>query len=203
MEEINFDSLNGEEIWEKIYNKDLNCKKNILEYIEMTRVLIKQNADIYAIESTYNFIYRNIEEMSSKVKPNTIMFLQNKLKAMLGKYVSEKDPKSVSSFIEFFKGAYPKGERRKDFTWVLIDIENISEDQIWNTLRYINKQCISEDLYLEAEQKRDIIKMIEKLVKKNKLKYINDVKSLDTLNSILNIKIIKDKNKNFFKVQGI
>ncbi|MBE6072582.1 MAG: hypothetical protein E7208_11580 [Clostridium butyricum] len=195
MNDINLENLNGEEIWEKLYNKELDCKKNILEYIEMTRILIKKQVEIYQIESTYNFIYRNIDKMSDKVKPNTIMFLQNKLKAQLGKYVSVKDPKMQSTFLEFFKEAYPKGERRKDFTWVLIDINNISEEQIWNTLIYINRQCLSEELILEDEEIEDIIKMIEKLVKKNNKKYINDVRSLDTLNHILNIKIVQENER--------
>ena len=201
MENLQFENLNGEEIWEKLYNKELNTKKNILEYIEMTGILLKEKVDIYAIESTYNFIYRKIDEMSHTVKPNTVMFLQNKLKEKLGKYVSIKDPKAQSTFIEFFKEAYPKGERRKDFTWVLIDINNISEEQIWHTLKYINRECVNEDLFLDEEEIEDIIKVIEKLVRKNNIKYINDVRSLSILNSILNIKIINDNDK--FKVKRI
>lgn len=201
MNNLEFDNMNGEEIWEKLYNKELNTKKNILEYIEMTGVLVKEKADIYAIESTYNFIYRKIDEMAENVKPNTIMFLQNKLKEKLGKFVSIKDPKAQSTFLEFFKEAYPKGERRKDFTWVLIDIKNISEEQIWNTLKYINRECLNEDLFLDDEEKEDIIAEIEKLVKKNNIKYINDVKSLSTLNNILNIKVVQDKDR--FKVKRL
>ena len=201
MNNLKFDNMNGEEIWEELYNKELNTKKNILEYIEMTGVLVKEKADIYAIESTYNFIYRKIDEMAENVKPNTIMFLQNKLKEKLGKFVSMKDPKAQSTFLEFFKEAYPKGERRKDFTWVLIDIKNISEEQIWNTLKYINRECLNEDLFLDDEEIEDIIVEIEKLVKKNNIKYINDVKSLSTLNSILNIKIVQDKDR--FKVKRL
>lgn len=201
MNNLEFDNMNGEEIWKKLYNKELNTKKNILEYIEMTGVLVKEKADIYAIESTYNFIYRKIDEMAENVKPNTIMFLQNKLKEKLGKFVSIKDPKAQSTFLEFFKEAYPKGERRKDFTWVLIDIKNISEEQIWNTLKYINRECLNEDLFLDDEEKEDIIAEIEKLVKKNNIKYINDVKSLSTLNNILNIKVVQDKDR--FKVKRL
>lgn len=139
--------------------------------------------------------------MAENVKPNTIMFLQNKLKEKLGKFVSIKDPKAQSTFLEFFKEAYPKGERRKDFTWVLIDIKNISEEQIWNTLKYINRECLNEDLFLDDEEKEDIIAEIEKLVKKNNIKYINDVKSLSTLNNILNIKVVQDKDR--FKVKRL
>ena len=194
MDKINFENLSGEEIWEKLYNKELTCKKNILEYIEMTRILIKEQVEVYQIESTYNFIYRSIDKMSDKVKPNTSMFLQNKLKAQLGKYVSVKDPKIQSTFLEFFKEAYPKGERRKDFTWVLIDINNISEEQIWHTLTYINRECL-EGFILDDDEINDIIEMIEKLISKNDIKYINDVRSLEILNNILNIKIVKEKDK--------
>lgn len=194
MDKINFENLSGEEIWEKLYNKELTCKKNILEYIEMTRILIKEQVEVYQIESTYNFIYRSIDKMSDEVKPNTIMFLQNKLKAQLGKYVSVKDPKIQSTFLEFFKEAYPKGERRKDFTWVLIDINNISEEQIWHTLTYINRECL-EGFILDDDEINDIIEMIEKLISKNDIKYINDVRSLEILNNILNIKIVKEKDK--------
>ncbi|KJZ96210.1 hypothetical protein ClosIBUN22A_CONTIG12g00248 [Clostridium sp. IBUN22A] len=190
MDNFNFENLNGEEIWEKLYNKELNTKKNILEYIEMTGILIKEKVDIYQIESTYNFIYKKIDEMGAIIKPNTVMFLQNKLKEKLGKYVSLKDPKMQSTFIEFFKEAYPKGERRKDFTWVLLDINNISDEQIWTTLKYINRECLNEDLFLDDEEIEDIVKVIGKLVRNNNIKYINDIRSLSTLNSILKIKVI-------------
>ena len=195
-ENMSFENLNGEEIWEKLYNKPLNSKKSILEYIEMTKVL-KANADVYAIESTYNFIYRSIDNLKD-VKPNTIMYLQNALKSQLGKFVTVKDPKIQSTFVEFFKEAYPKGKRRKDFTWVLMDFNKISDEQIWTTLTYINRECLNEDLYLDEEEKNDIIEMIEKLVKHNNIKYINNVKSLECLNTILRIKIVSDKGK--FKV---
>lgn len=201
MDNFNFENLNGEEIWEKLYNKELNTKKNILEYIEMTGILIKEKVDIYKIESTYNFIYKKIDEMGAIIKPNTVMFLQNKLKEKLGKYVSLKDPKMQSTFIEFFKEAYPKGERRKDFTWVLLDINNISDEQIWTTLKYINRECLNEDLFLDDEEIEDIVKVIGKLVRNNNIKYINDIRSLSTLNSILKIKVIEDKGK--FKVKRL
>lgn len=200
-EKIILEGLNGEEIWEKLYNKELNCKKNILEYIDITKVLIKEKADIYQIESTYNFIYNSIDKMSDQIKPNTIMYLQNQLKAQLGKYVSIKEPKIESTFIQFFKEAYPEGNRRKDFTWVLMDINRIADEQIWNTLIYINRECLKNDLRLSSEEKEDIIKMIEKLVKKNNIKYINQVKSLNRLLNVLKIKIVDSKDK--FKVKKL
>ena len=61
-----------------------------------------------------------------------------------------------------------------------------------------------QDLFrilLDDEEIEDIIKVIQKLVRKNNIKYINDIRSLSTLNSILNIKIVQDKDK--FKVKRL
>ena len=33
------EGLTAGEVWETLYNKELDCKKNILEYIDITRVL--------------------------------------------------------------------------------------------------------------------------------------------------------------------
>lgn len=186
--------LDGEEIWKKIYGKELTSKKSILEYIEMTRIL-KKDPDIFQIESTYNFIYKKIDEMADKIKPNTIMFLKNALKSQLGKYVYNKDPKIENNFIKFFKEAYPEGHRRKDFTWVLMDLNKIALEQIWTTLTYINRECITNNLMLTADDKKDIVEVAKKLVDSQNIKYINNLKSLDKLNRILNIKIVENNNK--------
>lgn len=198
---INLENLNAEQIHEKLYNKELNTKKNILEYIEITKALKNGNADVYQIETTYNFIYKSIDSMSDVIKPNTIMYLKNNLKSQLGKYVTVKDPKKENNFIKFFKEAYPEGHRRKDFTWVLMDINKIAEEQIWVTLTHINRECLSNNRVLTSQDKEDIIEMVEKLVNKNNLKYINQIKSLDKLLRILNIKIVSVKD--IFKVKNL
>ena len=200
-ENLSLENLSAEEIWEKLHNKELNCKKNILEYIDIAKILKKGEADAEKIQDTYNFIYDNIEKMSDKVKPNTIMYLQNELKNQFGKYVVEKEPKEESPFIKFFKEAYPVKDRRKDFTWVMMNINNIVEEQIWTTLIHINREYICKRIKLEAEEKEDIIKMIQKMIKKNNIKYINQIKSLDKLLNNLNIKIVSDKDK--FKVKKL
>lgn len=184
------EGLTAAEIWERLYNKELNSKKTILEYIEITRVLKKGNASEDQIGDTYNYIYEHIEGLKDLIKPNTMMYLKNNLKAQLGKYVKEKDPKPVNHFIEFFKEAYPENNRRKDFTWVLMDINNISEEQIWTTLAHINRECLSNKLRLNSDQNKDIVEMIEKLVSKNNIKYINNLRSLKQLTDKLNISIV-------------
>jgi len=200
-ENISLENLNAEEIWGKLYNKELNCKKNILEYIDITKILKKENIDPEKIQDTYNFIYDNIDKMADKIKPNTVMFLQNQLKAQLGKYVVVKEPKIENTFIKFFKEAYPAENRRKDFTWVLMDINNIVEEQIWTTLIYINREYVGNRVRLSSEEKSDIIKMIVKLVKKNDIKYINQIKSLSKLLNNLEIKVMNINDK--YKVKKV
>lgn len=200
-ENLSLENLNAEEIWEKLYNKELNSKKNILEYIDIAKILKKGEADPEKIQDTYNFIYDNIEKMSDKVKPNTVMYLQNELKNQFGKYVVEKEPKEEDAFIKFFKEAYPVKDRRKDFTWVMMNINNIVEEQIWTTLIHINREYICKRIKLEAEEKEAIIKMIKKVIEKDNKKYINQIKSLDKLLNNLNIKIVNGKDK--FKVKKL
>ncbi|KMT23225.1 hypothetical protein [Clostridium cylindrosporum] len=185
------EELTPEKLCEMLYNKELNCKKNILEYIDIVKILKKEDINQEKIQDTYNYIYKHIDDLKGSIKPNTILHLKNNLKSQLGKYVKEKDPEKTNHFIEFFKQAYPENLRRKDFTWVLMDLDRISDEQIWNTLIYINRECLNNDLNLDSQQKKDIINMIKKLVDKNNIKFINNVKSLEKLINILDIAIVK------------
>lgn len=186
-----FEQLTASQIWEKQYGKDLNSKKNIIEYIDIVRMLIKnENLSQEQLKDTYNYIYEHIEGLKDCIKPNTMMFLKNSLKAQLGKNVKEKDPKQMNHFIEFFKEAYPENYRRNDFTWVLMDINKISEEQIWTTLVYINRECLNNNLSLDSNQKKDIVGIIEMGVSKNNIKFINKIRSLRKLTDELNICIV-------------
>ncbi|HEY5525348.1 MAG TPA: hypothetical protein VIK26_08445 [Clostridium sp.] len=199
-EEINLEGLNGIEVWEKLYNKELDTKKSILEYIEEVKVLKSGEIDHDQIEMVYNMIYKSIEAMADNIKPNTIMFLKNELKKQLGKYVSEKDPKEINHFIEFFKEAYPPKERRKDFTWVLMDINKIVDEQIWTTLKFINAFCL-KGFALDNEAKEDILDVLKILVKRKDITSINNVRSLSRLNEVLDIKIVSDHSS--FKIKRL
>lgn len=164
---------------EPFYNKELNCKKNILECIEVLKNQDKEKVSEEEWQEIYNTIYSSIDKLSEQMKANTVLQLKNQLKAGIGKRVTVLDPIEVNTFVEFFKEAYPEGKRRKDFTWVLADPSKIGEDQILHTLKYISNWCAENRL--DGKQKEDIKGMIEKLVKGRNIKYINQVKSLEGL----------------------
>jgi hypothetical protein len=184
------EQLTAVEIWQKLYGKELNCKKNILGYIDILRTHLKENLSQKQIEDSYAFIYKHIESLRSTVKPNTLMFLKNNLKSHLGKYVKEKDPKPINYFIEFFKKAYPNNYRRSDFTRALMDISKITEEQVWTTLLYINRECVKNELKLNPIEKKHIVEVLERAIRRNNIKFINNIRSLKALMSELNINII-------------
>lgn len=194
--------LDEKELLEKLYGKKLDTKNNILEYIEISKILKQNGIQKEIIENTYDLINESIDNMKSKVKPNTVMFLQNKLKDQFRKVIIIKqEPKIDNTFIKFFKRAYPEGKRNRSFTYTLIDNSKISSEQIWTTLTYINRECIKQHLYLLSDEKKDIIDMMQKLINKKEIKYINQMKSMDKLLRILNIKIVDDKNG--FKIKKL
>lgn len=192
--EINLQGLNGKEVYEALYNKELNTKKNVLEYIDILKVLKKsEEIDYDQMQSVYDFVYENINKMHESIKPNTIMYLKNELKKQIGKFVYNKEPDKVNYFIEFFKDAYPVHERRKDFTWVLMDINKISDKQILTTLKFINFYVLKGGSIRE-EERADILREVKRLVKRKNLHNINDVRSLKALNEALKIKIVTKKD---------
>lgn len=187
--------LNPEELLKELYGKELETKKDVLQYIEMAKVLKKTEGVPDSLkEGTYKLINDSIDNMHGKVKPNTIMFLKNQLKTDLGRLVKGKEEYEESSFIKFFKRAYPEGKRTKSFTYVIQDNTMILDEQIWTTLAYINRECIRGNLFLSTNEKKEIIGMIGKLIGKGNIKYINQVKSMDKLLRKLNIKIVEGDN---------
>lgn len=195
--EIN--EITAAELLEKTYGKKLESKKTVLEYIEIMKILRNPEVKPEKVQETYNLIYNSIDKMNDTVKPNTIMFLMNGLKAQLGKFVAEKDPKVEHGFIKYFKQAYPAGMRGKGFTRVLMNINNITDEQIWTTLTFINRGYIKRELYLTGEDKVVIKQMVGKLVAKNNIKYVNQVKSMEKLLGALAAKVINVDGK--FKIK--
>lgn len=192
--EFNLNELTGEEILENTYGKELNSKKNILESIEILKSLAKESLSTEKVQEVYTIIYTSIENMNTIVKANTIMYLKNQLKSGVGKYVENKDPKKVNYFLEFFKDAYPPNNRRVGYTRVLNDFNKITEEQIWDTLTFINRIVIKTKRRLGEEEKEDIIKNINKLIASRRIEYINKVKSLEKLLNVLNVKVVNDKD---------
>lgn len=189
--------LNEIELLEKLSGKKLDTKNNILEYIEQVKVLKQEGVPQELIQNTYDLINEAINDMKPKVKANTVMFLQNKLKDQFRKLISLKQEKKVdSTFIKFFKRAYPEGKRNRNFTYVLIDENKASAEQLWDTIAYIHRGCIKQEIFLSNPEKNDIIVIVERLVAKNDIKYVNQIKSMDKLLKIINIKI-KDEKKGF------
>ena len=190
MEENNLKELTGKEILNELCGKELNSKKNILEAIEKIKPLAKEGLESDKIQEIYNVIYKSIEEMNTIVKANTIMYLKNQLKSALGKFVENKDPKEMNYFLEFFKEAYPPNNRRVGYTRVINDFSKITNEQIWETLTFINRAVIKTKRRLGEDEKQDIINNINNLLASGKIEYINQVKSLEKLLNVLNVKVV-------------
>ena len=193
MEENNLKELTGKEILNELCGKELNSKKNILEAIEKIKPLAKEGLESDKIQEIYNVIYKSIEEMNTIVKANTIMYLKNQLKSALGKFVENKDPKEMNYFLEFFKEAYPPNNRRVGYTRVINDFSKITYEQIWETLTFINRAVIKTKRRLGEDEKQDIINNINNLLASGKIEYINQVKSLEKLLNVLNVKVVNYK----------
>lgn len=190
---LNLKELTGKEILDKLLGKDLNSKKNILEAIEIIKPVAKEGLESDKTQEIYTIIYKSIEEMNKVVKANTIMYLKNQLKSGLGKYVENKDPKEINYFLEFFKEAYPPNNRRVGYTRVINDFSKITNEQIWETLTFINRMVIKTKRRIGEEEKEDIIKNINNLLMSGKIEYINQVKSLEKLLNVLNVKVVNYK----------
>lgn len=193
MEENNLKEFTGKEILNELCGKELNSKKNILEAIEKIKPLAKEGLESDKIQEIYNVIYKSIEEMNTIVKANTIMYLKNQLKSALGKFVENKDPKEMNYFLEFFKEAYPPNNRRVGYTRVINDFSKITNEQIWETLTFINRAVIKTKRRLGEDEKQDIINNINNLLASGKIEYINQVKSLEKLLNVLNVKVVNYK----------
>ena len=193
MEENNLKELTEKEILNELCGKELNSKKNILEAIEKIKPLAKEGLESDKIQEIYNVIYKSIEEMNTIVKANTIMYLKNQLKSALGKFVENKDPKEMNYFLEFFKEAYPPNNRRVGYTRVINDFSKITNEQIWETLTFINRAVIKTKRRLGEDEKQDIINNINNLLASGKIEYINQVKSLEKLLNVLNVKVVNYK----------
>lgn len=100
----------------------------------------------------------------------------------------------MNCFLEFFKEAYPTNNRRIGYTRVINDFNKITNEQIWETLTYVNRIVIKTKRKLGEDEIEDIIKNINKLLSSGKIEYINQVKSLEKLLNVLNVKVVNYKD---------
>jgi hypothetical protein len=165
---------------ENLCEKELSTKKSILEHIEMVRKISIDTFESQQWQEIYNYIYVNIEKQKEKVKPNTVHFLKNALKAALAKRVEELEPIEEDPFIMFLKEAYPEKERGKDFLFALADHTKMRDDQILTTLKYISNEM--QDGYCMDSRVRTAVKdKIGLLVDRRNIKALKQIKSLEGL----------------------
>ncbi|MDF2878316.1 MAG: hypothetical protein K0S30_1412 [Clostridia bacterium] len=188
-----FTDKTAEAIWQEAYGKPLNCKKHILEYIDVIKLLSKEQLTGEQLETVFTHIESSISQMSDLIKANTILQLKKELMAKLGKFRSKNEKVFQNHFLKFFTEAYPKNKRYKEYTWVLMDLSKINDDQILHTLKYINAWCLKDKL--SPDEKKDILPMIEKLIQKGHLKYINQVKSLEGINKAFHMRIVEHEGR--------
>ena len=184
--------LSPQQLLQEVYGKELNTKKNILEYIDKVRELSKNDLEEKNTKDTYIFIEKSIQDMSVSVKPNTIVFLKNELKSKLGKYSGAAVGRE-NSFLTFFKQTYEDAKKTREYTFVMADITKIREQQIIDTLKTINAYCFKNKL--TQSEKKDTMVMIERLVDGQNIRYINQLRSMEGLRKAFKIKVIEEDNR--------
>ncbi len=192
---VDLKTLSAEELLEKVYGKPLTTKKNILEYIDVIKKLSKETLDVNSTKASYKLIEEAISQMSEQVKPNTIVFLKNELKAKLGKFSGVQVGRE-NAFLNFFKQTYAEAKKTKEYTWVLADLTKIREQQILDTLKTVNAYCFKNKL--TQGEKKDIYVMIERIVDGQNVRYINQVRSMEGIRKAFRIKIIEENEQ--FKI---
>lgn len=184
--------LSPQQLLQEVYGKELNTKKNILEYMDKIRELSKNGLEEKNTKETYIFIEKSIQDMSASVKPNTIVFLKNELKSKLGKYSGVAVGKE-NAFLTFFKQTYEDAKKTREYTFVMADITKIREQQIIDTLKTINAYCFKNKL--TQSEKKDTMVMIERLVDGQNIRYINQLRSMEGLRKAFKIKVIEEENR--------
>lgn len=188
-------ALSAEELLASIHGQPLETKKSILEYVDKLKQLSKTVLDEEQLKASYSLIEEAIKTMSDKVKPNTIVFLKNELKAKLGKYSGIQVGRD-NAFLNFFKQTYETAKKTKEYTWVLADLTKIREQQILETLKTINTYCFKNKL--TQSEKKDILPMIERIVDTQNVRYINQLRSMEGIRKAFRIKVVEEEQK--FKI---
>lgn len=191
--ENHYEGYSAEEIFNTLEAKPLTTKKNILEYIERIRKLAKEGMQEAEVKKVYDWIETQIDAMGSEVKVNTLVYLKNELRNHLGKYTMSSYGEE-NAFLRFYKKTFVNEVKTKEYTYALVDPSRISDMSILETLKTINTYGLKNKL--TAKEKEDIMPMIKRIVNTQKVRLINQLRSMEGIRKNFKIRVI-EVNKRF------
>lgn len=191
--ENHYEGYSAEEIFKALDAKPLTTKKNILDYIESIRKLAKDGMQEAEVKKVYEWIEKQIEALGKDVKINTIVYLKNELRNHLGKYIMTSKG-DENTFIHFYKKTFSSQVKTKEYTYTLVDPSRMNAISILETLKTINTYCLKNKL--SPKEKEDIMPMIKRIVDTQKVRLINQLRSMEGIRKNFKIKVI-EKDKRF------
>lgn len=191
--ENHYKGYSAEEIFTALEAKPLTTKKNILEYIETIRQLAKDGMEEAEVKKVYDWIETQIDALGSEVKVNTLVYLKNELRNHLGKYMLSSYGEE-NAFLRFYKKTFANEVKTKEYTYALVDPSRISDMSILETLKTINTYGLKNKLTLK--EKEEIMPMIKRIVNTQKVRLINQLRSMEGIRKNFNIRVI-EINKRF------
>lgn len=191
--ENHYKGYSAEEIFTALEAKPLTTKKNILEYIETIRQLAKDGMEEAEVKKVYDWIETQIDALGSEVKVNTLVYLKNELRNHLGKYMLSSYGEE-NAFLRFYKKTFANEVKTKKYTYALVDPSRISDMSILETLKTINTYGLKNKLTLK--EKEEIMPMIKRIVNTQKVRLINQLRSMEGIRKNFNIRVI-EINKRF------
>ena len=191
--ENHYKGYSAEEIFAALEAKPLTTKKNILEYIERIRKLAKDGMQEAEVKKVYDWIETQIDAMGSEVKVNTLVYLKNELRNHLGKYMISSYGEE-NAFLGFYKKTFANEVKTKEYTYALVDPSRISDISILETLKTINTYGLKNKL--TPKEKEDIMPMIKRIVSTQKVRLINQLRSMEGIRKNFNIRVV-EVNKRF------
>lgn len=173
----------------------LTTKKSILEAIETTRQKAKaQLLSEAEIQKRYNEINESIQALNVKV--NTMVYLKDKLRTELGKFISQKEVDHA--FVRFYKQTFQNQVKTKDYTYNLMDLSRLKIEAVLATLKTINTYGLKHKL--TEQEKADIMPMIERIVDTQKVHLINQLRSMEGIRKNFKIRIVETHKR--FEIQS-
>ena len=186
--ENHYEGYSAEEIFTALGAKPLTTKKNILEYMEVIRQLAKDGMQEAEVKKVYEWIETQIDAMGNEIKVNTLVYLKNELRNHLGKYMLSAYGEE-NAFLGFYKKTFANQVKTKEYTYALADPSRISEISVLETLKTINTYCLKNRL--TPKEKEDIMPMIKRIVNTQKVRLINQLRSMEGIRKNFKIKVIK------------